>query len=131
MLDINGIPPRLNNQICEALICQQYWYQHKLVQEVDALFIKVNGRWHELYFDNGIVFWRDMPKAPTAFVHQQDDPFEYRLVDIGQQYGVNDCVIRDCAPEPLVDGVRVTLVFEKQGSVLVTHSENRTALLFC
>ena len=57
MLEINGIPPKLTNQECEELICQQYWYLGKLAQEVDALSLKVNGRWHQLYFEAEKVKW--------------------------------------------------------------------------
>ena len=65
MLEIDGIPPKLTGQLCEELFCQQYWYQGKLAQEVDALFLKVNGHWHQLYFDAGIVFWRLQQEAPV------------------------------------------------------------------
>jgi len=46
MLKIDGIPPRLTNQVCEELLCQQYFYRGQLQQEVDVLQLKVNGRWH-------------------------------------------------------------------------------------
>lgn len=130
MLEINGIPPRLNNQVCEAVICQQYWYQHKLAQQVDALFIKVNGRWHELYFDSDIAFWRSMSEAPAGFAHQPDDPFEYRLTDVGREYGINDSIIIDSVAEPMLEGGRVRLIFQHKGDLIITHSENKTALHF-
>ena len=130
MLQTDGIPPKLTNQVCEELICQQYWYEGKLAQEVDGLFLKVNGRWHQLYFDSDIVFWRIQQEAPKSYEARPDDPFVYRLVDVGEKYAVQDCVIADCITEPSVDGVRVLVSFENKGSLIVMHSENKTSLRF-
>ena len=130
MLETNGIPPLLTNQLCEELLCQQYWYQGKLVQEVDVLLLKVNGRWHQLYFDEGIVFWRLQQQAPVAVEQQAGDPFAYPLIDLGDKFAIKGGVIIDCITEPLVEGARVSLVFEDKGSLIITHSENRTRLQF-
>lgn len=130
MLETDGIPPKLTNQVCEELICQQYWLHGKLQQEVDALFFKVNGRWHQLYFDAGILFWRILQHAPTSYQHQAQDPIVYRLIDLGEKFALRQCVITDCLTEPLVDGVRVAVVFEDKGSLIVTHTDNQTALRF-
>jgi hypothetical protein len=130
MLEIDGIPPRLTNQLCEKLICQQYWYLGKMSQEVDALFLKVNGRWHQLYFDEGIVFWRIQPQAPAPIEQQTGSPFDYPLINIGEQFGINDCIIADCITEPLVNGARVSFIFEDKGTLFITHSDNSTRLQF-
>jgi hypothetical protein len=130
MLEINGIPPRLTEQLCEQLICQQYWYQGKLVQEVDVLYLKVNGRWHQLYFEEGIVFWRTQRHEPLSIEQQEASPFDYPLIDIGQKFGIKDCIITDCITEPSVEGARVTLVFADKGSLFITHSEGKTRLQF-
>lgn len=130
MLKINGTPPLLTNQLCEALLCQQYWYQGKLAQEVDVLLLKVNGHWHQLYFDEGIVFWRLQQEAPVPTEQQEGNPFAYPLIDIGEKFAIVDEVITDCITEPLIDGAQVTIVFEDKGSLIITHSENRTRLQF-
>ena len=130
MLEIDGIPPRLTDQLCEELLCQQYWYQGKLAQEVDALFLKVNGRWHQLYFDAGIVFWRIQQEAPVLVEQQARSPFAYPLINLGEKFGIKDGIITECITEPLVEGARVTLVFENKGSLLTTYSDNKTRLQF-
>ena len=130
MLETDGRTPKLTNQLCEELLCQQYWQQGKQVQEVDALLIKVNGRWHELYFDAGIVFWRLQQEAPVPVPQQSGDPFSYPLIDLGEKYGLKDSFIRDVMTDPLVDGARVTLIFADKGELLITHSENQTRLQF-
>ena len=130
MLEIDGIPPKLSNQVCEALICQQYWYQGKLEQEVDALFIKVKEHWHRLYFDAGIVFWRIQEEPPESVESQPTDPFVYPLIDMSEKYDIKNCIITDYATEPILEGAQVSIVFENKGSLIITHSENRTALRF-
>jgi hypothetical protein len=130
MLEIDGIPPRLTDQLCEELLCQQYWYQGKLAQEVDALFLKVNGRWHQLYFDAGIVFWRIQEEAPVPAEEQVAAPFAYPLINLGEKFGIKDGIITECITEPLVEGARVTLAFEDKGSLLITYSDNKTRLQF-
>ena len=130
MLEIDGIPPKLSNQVCEALICQQYWYQGKLEQEVDALFIKVNEHWHRLYFDAGIVFWRIQEDAPKPVESQATDPFVYPLIDVSEKFDIKNCIITDYATEPMLEGVQVSIVFENKGSLIITHSDNKTALRF-
>ena len=130
MLEINGIPPKLTNQVCEELLCQQYYYEGKLVQEVDILLLKINGRWHQLYFDAGVVFWRIKQGAPEPNVQEEGSPFSYPLLDIGEQYGLRDCTISEVLTEPLVEGVRVSLVFDEQGTLLITNSDNMTHMKF-
>jgi hypothetical protein len=130
MLEIDGVPPRLANQFCEALICQQYWYQGRKVQEVDNLLIQVNGRWSQLYFDAGIVFWRLMPQAPAPIEPQAQELFAYPWIDVAEKYGLKDAMIRECQTEALVNGARVALEFDVLGSLLVTYSDNQTRLQF-
>jgi len=128
MLKIDGIPPRLTEQLCEELICQQYWHQGKLVQEVDILYLKVNGRWHQLYFDAGMVFWRLQQEAPVE--QQAGETFAYPLINIGEKFAIQKDIITDCITETLGEGARVTLVFEDKGSLLITYNDNSTRLQF-
>ena len=130
MLEINGIPPKLTNQVCEELICQQYWYQGKLAQEIDVLALRVNGRWHQLYFESGIVFWRDLNEAPRSFEQKPGDPFQYPLINLGEQFDVKDAIILDYSADPLVEGARVTISFEDKGSLIIKHVDNKTSLRF-
>lgn len=130
MLEIDGIPPKLSNQVCEALICQQYWYQGKLEQEVDALFIKVKEHWHCLYFDAGIVFWRIQEEPPVSVESQPTDPFFYPLIDMSEKYDIQNFIIKDYVTEPILEGAQVSIEFENKGSLIITYSANKTAVHF-
>lgn len=130
MLEIDGIPPRLTNQVCEELFCQQYRYRGKVQQEIDVLLLKINGRWHQLYFDEGIVFWRIQADEPRTVETQPGDPFSYPLIDLGQKYRLKQAVISDCITEPLLDGARLSFIFEHKGTLIASHCNNMTALRF-
>ncbi len=59
---------------------------------------------------------------------QAGSPFACPLINIGEQFAIKDCLITDCITEPLVEGARLTLVFEGKGTLFITHSDNRTRL---
>src|SRR5437870_317540 len=86
-LDINGEPPRLVGLPCDELLVQQYWYRGELIEPANVVHLEFGGRWHRLYFDSGIVFWRPHDRAPEG-VPQGEDEFAYPLIDLGQQFGV-------------------------------------------
>ncbi len=130
MLETDGIPPRLTNQECEELLCQQYYSRGELQQEVDVLLLKVNKRWHQLYFENGVVFWRLQDEEPKAIEAQPSDPFSYPLIDIGEKYSLRQSTIGDCVTEPLLNGARVSFVFENRGTLIISHNDNKTSLRF-
>lgn len=130
MLETDGIPPRLTNQVCEELLCQQYCHRGQLQQEVDVLLLKVNGRWHQLYFDEGILFWRTQKEAPQAIPAAPGAPFTHLLIDLGEKYALKQSVISDCISEPHLDGARVSFVFEDKGTLIILHSGNKTTLRF-
>lgn len=130
MLEINGIPPKLSGQECEELICQQYWYLDKLENEVDILFLKVNGRWHQLYFENSVIFWRMQDEAPATFDARPQDPFKYPHLDLGTEYGFKGQLINDYSCEQMVDGARVVIEFEGSKRLIITNCENKTVLRY-
>lgn len=130
MLEINGIPPKLEGQECEELICQQYWQQSQLLEKVDVLFIKVNGKWNQLYFENGAIFWRLQSETPVAIEQKEGDPFSYPFIDLGAKYDLRKSLITDTVSEQIPDGVRVTFVFEQTGQLILTCVDNRSDFKF-
>ncbi len=128
MLQINGIQPRLEGHVCEALICQQYWYMGKQRDEVDVLFIKADGRCHQLYFDNGVVFWRPQKEVPRPFGPDTSGQFAYPLVDLGERHRLNNRLITALSVEALPGGARVAMEFENGGELILYHQDNRTQI---
>lgn len=130
MLETNGIPPKLTGYECEELMCQQYWQQGKLVKELDVLFIKSHDRWHQLYFENNIVYWRSPVEPPDAYQEQNGDVFRYPLVDLGVKYGVKGQLIVGCETEPMVGGAKVRVSFESGDNVVCVSVDNETRIQY-
>lgn len=130
MLETNGIPPKLSGRECQELICQQYWYQGKLENEVDMLSIKANDRWHLLYFENGVIYWRLQKEGPKPFEEKDEDPFKYPHIDLAAQYGIKGHMIEDCESQAMPDGARVIITFEHAGKVIVSCMDNQTRIQY-
>ena len=130
MLEINGIQPKLDGHICEDIICQQYCREGKLINEVDVLSIKADGRWHQLYFDSGIVFWRSQQQPPSPYEPQAGDAFSYPLVDFGERYRLKDQLITELEVAPMPEGAKVTLKFERGNALIIYHQDNRSDLRY-
>jgi hypothetical protein len=130
MLQVDGIQPKLYGHICEALICQQYWYQGKLADEVDVLFVQADGRCHQLYFDNGTVFWRYQQDVPKPFDPQPGDVFAYPLIDLGEKYRLKGQLITGLDVEPVPAGAKVSITFETGAVLVIYHQDNRSSLRY-
>lgn len=128
MLNTNGIPPKLAGRECQELICQQYYQNGKLVQEVDVLCVKANEKWYELYFENSTVFWRPQNEGPTPNDIKDGDPFTYPLIDLGNKYNIKGQIILDYESASLADGVKVSFLFEKGDKIVARCVENQTRL---
>ena len=128
MLEINGIQPKLEGHVCDELICQQYWYNGKMADEVDVLFIKADGRNHQMYFENGVVFWRNQHDIPKSFKQKSGDAFAYPLVDIGEKCQLKNRLITGLLVEPMPEGAKVTFEFEKGGVLVIYHLGNRSEI---
>lgn len=85
--DLNGQPPELEGEVCQALVCQQHWYKGELNDPCNGVYIKTADRWDRVYFDHGIVFWRKAENRPQPFDAPEIDA-SYRMVDMGDELGV-------------------------------------------
>lgn len=130
MLETNGIPPRLNGRECDELICQQYWQEGKLSKAVDVLYIKSHGRWSQLYFEGCMIFWRLQEEGPVSYQQQENDPFKYPLIDLGSKYQLKGEMIAECETVPIVNGIKVSLLFERGDKVIVTCVDNDTGIQY-
>jgi hypothetical protein len=130
MLETNGIPPKLTGRESEELICQQYWQEGKLVKAVDVLYIKSHGRWSQLYFENCTIFWRSQEDGPAPYDELENDRFKYPLIDLGNQYQLRGEVIADCEAVPMVNGAKVSLIFERGDKVVISCVDNETRIQY-
>lgn len=130
MLHTNGIPPKLEGRECEELICQQYWQEGKLNKELDVLFVKCHGRWHQLYFEDTTVYWRTQDEQPVPYEEKEGDPFKYPLIDLGKKHSLKGELITDCITEPMVGGAKVSLAFERGDKLIFSCVDSETRIQY-
>jgi hypothetical protein len=111
-LSVNGDPPHLAGQRCNAVLCQQYWHRGELVEAANVVFLCFEGRWHRLYFDYAIVFWRTAESGPEPFQAPELES-DYPVVDLAEERGLRGVRLLHYRMEPLgVSGAQVTFAFE-------------------
>ena len=124
-LDIHGEPPALAGEICEAFLCEQFWYEGVLEAPANVTHLCFGGRWYRLYFDWGIIFWRPADASPASWAIPEEG-FEYPLVDVGAESGVLGARLAEYRMEPAERGSRVTFLFDNGRRVVLEDSEDRT-----
>jgi hypothetical protein len=101
-LEIIGNPPELAGRRCEEILCQEYWHEGKLLEPVNAVFLKFGETWHRLCFDFGIVFWRSGNERPKGF-SAPEFMANYPIVDLAGKHQVKgkilDCYVSSAIPE--------------------------------
>jgi hypothetical protein len=116
-VEIHGDPPEASGRVCEALLAEQYCVNGRPVEEVDAIFLKVAGRWHSLDIDCGIIFWDQLDARPEG--EPPGPEIVYALVDLGQMLGLNTQVLDRVEAFPREDGGSEVLLTFRDGATLV------------
>lgn len=116
--DLNGSPPDLEGEVCEALLCQEFWYRDELDDPCNVVYIKTLDVWHRLYFDYGIVFWRGADGPPESFRAPEIEG-AYRVVDYGTEAGIVGARIES-----------MSIVREESGSAVQLHFEQGPIIRF-
>lgn len=113
-LDINGEPPFLDDQRLDELKVQSFWYNGVLEEEANVIFLKVAGKWHRLYFDCGIIFWRPETKGPKEFNFINDDGSEssFPVINLGADRRLVGKIIESYTMEAIEGGSKVDFTFE-------------------
>jgi len=66
----------VQNQHCEEFRVQQFWFDGRLADEWNVLFLKLRSSWVRFFFDAGVFFWkRQSPSLPEKHGNN-----EYKLV---------------------------------------------------
>jgi len=110
-VDINGDQPDIIGQVCEALVAIEYSHAGVVVEPANVIFLRFASRWHRLYFDFGIVFWRSSDDGPATFEAEELDA-SFRAEDIGTRFGLVGRRLEAVRYDTLDDGSRVTLRFD-------------------
>ena len=125
-VELNGEPPDLGGQTCQAFLCEQYWFEGKLEATANVTFLRFDGRWHRLYFDCGIVFWRRQDDEPASWASPAEG-FACPLIDVGREAGVVGSCLAEYRMEPTAGGSRVTFAFDGGRVVVLDNHGDRTS----
>ena len=130
MTVMDGTPPELTGSSCDELLCQQYWYAGELADEADVLWLKLAGKWYQLFFDAGVVHWRDQAGEPEVRVSSEDGLLAYPLVDLAARFGLNGRVVSDTSLVETDEGEAFSLVFDQAGTLTFVNLGDRTQIRY-
>jgi len=128
MIEVDGAPPELKGCICEELLCQQYWYGGDLADEADVVWLKVRGGWHQLFFDAGVVHWRQQDGEPETSTGSEDGLLAYPVVDLAVRFALKGRVIRETSLEETTEGETFKLAFDQAGTLMFVNLGDRTQI---
>jgi hypothetical protein len=119
---VKGKPPEITGSPCEELICQQSWYNGKLVDEANVIYLKFQGSWHMLFFDCSIISWGKEEEGPME-VGATEEGFSCPLVDLGREFKLKGQVLKSYSAETIDGGCQVSFLFDN-GTNLVFKNES-------
>lgn len=83
-MGVNGHPPLLEGAQCDAIVRVEYKLQKGGTDPCYTIYLCFDGVWHRLYFDFGVIFWREQPIPPEADASQP----ELLWHDLGRDEGL-------------------------------------------
>jgi hypothetical protein len=110
----------VENQRCEEFRVQQFWFESRLADEWNVLFLKLRSGWVRFFFDAGAFFWkRESPSLPEK--HEKN---EYRLVRPDVAKVIEGHTILAASFSHLSSGGRTLSLNIDSGSVLHLHNKH-------
>jgi len=127
-IETQGSPPNLAGVACEELFCQQYWYDGKLAEEANVIYLRCGSVWHSLCIDCGVIFWRTGQTAPLP--HEIPDlAASYRVVDLSVELDLRAQTIKGYETSAVNGEVRVEFIFESGRRLSVCNKNDCTSLV--
>ena len=129
MLEFNGSQPFLCGVVIQSLLCQEYWYNGSLDQPANIVYLQVRDVWHRLYFDCGVIFWRDDGEEGMIWGDEITDGGEFRTIDLAQRFDLGGRTITCCDSETVDEyGSKVTFQFDGGGALSFVNVDDRTVI---
>jgi len=124
-LEVNGEQPRIEGLQCEELLALEFWHAGELHESANQVYLKFAGRWHRLYFDCGIVFWRSNQEGPGGY-YAEETQSEFKLRDLGGCHSVRGTILEEIRTAAMPGGSKVELLFQGGKSVVVSCIDDRS-----
>jgi hypothetical protein len=129
MPEFNGSQPFLSGVVIQSLLCQAYWYNDHLEAPAKIVFLQINDLWHRLYFDCGVIFWRDDGSDGLIFEDGRTDNGEFRTIDLADRFSLRGRTITDCVSETVnEDDAKVTFHLAGGGTLAFVDINDRTEI---
>ena len=126
MLTFHDPIPDVREQVCHALLVQEYWYRGELVNEANVLFLQLNDVWHRFFIDAGVVFWKTVvaPNPPPDEAEHSS-----RLTDIGARHGLMGRRLSAIEAIDLPGGGALRLAFEGGPTIILNNQNDASRLI--
>ena len=126
-LQVSGEPPDLHQVRCDALLCEQYWYEGKLHTPANVIYIQVGDIWHRLTFDSSIIFWRTQAERPEHYLMPEIEA-EAKLDDVGTRLDLAGRVLESYEMSLIPGGSQVRFMFEGGRQVTFQDINDNTVI---
>ena len=109
-LDINGSPPSVTGKVCQELLAEDYYFAGVLDSPASVVHFQIGCAWYRLYFDCGIIFWRNSD-APPEGCQMPELNAEFRIRDLGEDYKIRGALFDGIAMYAIEGGAEVKFSF--------------------
>ena len=126
-LEVNGRWPKIENQILQEMIVQEFWHEGVLEETVNVVYLKFSEKWFRLYFDCGIVFWREENEDLEEKLALRKHAI-YPLIDIAENKCLKGNGILSCKGRAVPGGSEVIFQFSSKTSVIFQSINDITSI---
>ena len=91
--------------------------------------MKVEGDWHHLYFDMGVLFCRTSREEPHECRPLKGAEISYRLRDLGAELDLAGLLIERCTARAVPGGALLELGFEGGKGISFSNVDNMTSVM--
>ena len=127
-LEVNGHWPQIENQSLQEMIVQEFWYDGVLEEPANVVYLKIDSHWFRLYFDCGIVFWRQDNEGLEDELASRSNDTGYPLIDLAEHLGVKGSEILQCKGKVVPGGSEVELQFKDKPPIIVQCISDVTSI---
>jgi hypothetical protein len=121
-ISINGDWPKLEGKILQEMLCHEMYYEGRLEELANVIYVKIDEKWLRLYFDYEIIFWRNESCAPKEYSMPETSSY-FKLTDVANKFSFKGNTIDGVSAKTIEDGVEVGFYFNT-GKKIIFSSIN-------
>ncbi|WP_406667799.1 hypothetical protein [Gallaecimonas sp. GXIMD1310] len=117
-LEVNGHWPAIEKQSLQELIVQEFWCDGVLEEPANVVYLRVTNHWFRLYFDCGIVFWRNGNEGLEDELASRSDDTGYPLIDLAEKLCIKGAEIIQCSGKVVPGGSEIEFQLKDKQPVI-------------